>query len=107
MGGKRILPRLNNNINEEWISDKTRYACDGLLKQEVRQAIQKKNELVETNWDDAINIVCSKIKETEKKYIAGHVGDLQNMETINSFKSLLGKIGVNSYDFREKPLYKL
>ena len=60
---------------------------------------------METNWDDAINIVCSKIKETEKKYIAGHVGDLQNMETINSFKSLLGKIGVNSYDFREKPFY--
>ena len=103
---KRILPRLNNNINEEWISDKTRYACDGLLKQRLDKPYKKENgRLVETNWDDAINIVCSKIKETEKKYIAGHVGDLQNMETINSFKSLLGKIGVNSYDFREKPFY--
>ena len=103
---KRILPRLNNNINEEWISDKTRYACDGLLKQRLDKPYKKENgKLVESNWDEVINIICSKIKETDKKSIAGHVGDSQSLETINSFKSLLDKLNVNNYDFREKPFY--
>jgi len=103
---KRILPRLNKNINEEWISDKTRYACDGLLKQRLDRPYKKENgKLVESNWDEVISIICSKIKETETKSIAGHVGDLQSMETINAFKSLLETIGVDNYDFREKPFY--
>ena len=77
---KRILPRLNNNINEEWISDKTRYACDGLLKQRLDKPYKRTNgKLVESNWDDN-KIVSSKIKETNKDDIAAHVGDLQSLE---------------------------
>tara|TARA_Y100000817_G_scaffold226807_1_gene179635 strand:- start:9915 stop:11963 length:2049 start_codon:yes stop_codon:yes gene_type:complete len=103
---KRILPRLNNNINEEWISDKTRYACDGLLKQRLDKPYKRDNgKLIESNWDEVINIVCSKIKETEKKNIAGHIGDLQSIETTNAFKTLLDSININNYDFREKPFY--
>ncbi len=103
---KRILPRLNNNINEEWISDKTRFACDGLLKQRLDKPLKKENgKLVESNWDEVIDIICDKINETDKKLIAAHIGDLQNMETINSFKSFLESIGINNYDFREKPFY--
>ena len=103
---KRILPRLNNDINEEWISDKTRYACDGLLKQRLDKPYKRENgKLVESTWDEVINIVCSKIEKTEKNLIAGHTGDMQSMETINSFKTLLEKINVNNYDFREKPFY--
>ena len=103
---KRILPRLNNDINEEWISDKTRYACDGLLKQRLDKPYKRENgKLVESTWDEIISILCSKIEETEKSLIAGHVGDTQSMETINSFKALLEKINVNNYDFREKPFY--
>ncbi len=103
---KRILPRLNDNINEEWISDKTRYACDGLLKQRLDKPYKRENgKLVESDWDEIINIVCSKIQETEKNLIAAHIGDMQSMETINSFKSLLEKIDVNNYEFREKPFY--
>ena len=103
---KRILPRLNNNINEEWISDKTRYACDGLLKQRLDKPYKRDNgKLIESDWDEVINIVCSKIKETEKKNIAGHIGDLQSIETTNAFKTLLDSININNYDFREKPFY--
>ena len=103
---KRILPRLNNDINEEWISDKTRYACDGLLKQRLDKPYKRENgKLVESTWDEIINIVCSKIKETEKNLIAGHIGDMQSMESINSFKTLLETINVNNYDFREKSFY--
>ena len=103
---KRVLPRLNNNINEEWISDKSRYSCDGLLKQRLDRPYKKENgKLTESSWDEVVKTVCSKIKETEKKSIAGHIGDLQSMETINAFKSFLDSVGVNNYDFREKPFY--
>tara|TARA_Y100001970_G_scaffold293283_1_gene439058 strand:+ start:2814 stop:4868 length:2055 start_codon:yes stop_codon:yes gene_type:complete len=103
---KRILPRLNNDINEEWISDKTRYACDGLLKQRLDKPYKRENgKLVETTWDEAIKIICSRILETEKNHIAGHIGDMQSMETINSFKTFLEKMNINNYDFREKPFY--
>ena len=103
---KRVLPRLNNNINEEWISDKTRYACDGLLKQRLDKPYKRENgKLVESNWDEVIEIVCSKINEIEDNKIAAHIGDMQSMETIHSLKSLLKNIGVTNYEFREKPFY--
>ena len=103
---KRILPRLNNDINEEWISDKTRYACDGLLKQRLDKPYKRENgKLVQSSWDEIINIVSSKFQQTETNLIAGHVGDMQSMETINSFKTLLESMNINNYDFREKPFY--
>jgi len=103
---KRVLPRLNNEINEEWISDKTRYACDGLLKQRLDVPyIKKNNKLVSSNWDDVIEIISNKIKSTKPEQIAGHVGDMVSIETIFSFKNLLKKIGCNSFDFREKKIY--
>ena len=103
---KRVLPRLNNSINEEWISDKTRFACDGLLKQRLDKPYKRENgKLVETSWDDAIDLVSSKINETDPKFIAGHAGDMSNLETINSFKTLLNSIGSNNYDFRERFFY--
>ena len=64
-----------------------------MLKQRLDKPYKRENgKLVESNWDEVINIVCSKIKETEKNKIAGHIGDMQSMETINSFKSLLEKL---------------
>jgi len=103
---KRVLPRLNNEINEEWISDKTRYACDGLLKQRLDVPyIKKNNKLVKSTWDDAIELISNKIKSIKPEQIAGHVGDMASIETIFSFKSLLKKIGSNNFDFREKKIY--
>jgi len=103
---KRILPRLNNEINEEWISDKTRYACDGLLKQRLDVPyIKKNNKLVKSTWDDAIELISNKIKSIKPEQIAGHVGDMASIETIFSFKNLLKKINSNNFDFREKRIY--
>ena len=103
---KRVLPRLNNEINEEWISDKTRYACDGLLKQRLDVPyIKKNNKLIKSTWDDAIELVSHKIKSTKPEQIAGHVGDMASIETIFSFKNLLKRIGINNFDFREKKIY--
>jgi len=103
---KRILPRLNNEINEEWISDKTRYACDGLLKQRLDVPyIRKNNRLVKSTWDNAIELISNKIKSIKPEQIAGHVGDMTSIETIFSFKNFLKKIGSGNYDFREKKIY--
>ena len=103
---KRVLPRLNEEINEEWISDKTRYACDGLLKQRIDKPFKRENgKLIECSWDEAINIVGSKIKETEKNQIGFHAGDMLSMETINSLKEFAKKLSIPNYEFREKPFY--
>jgi len=103
---KRILPRLNNEINEEWISDKTRYACDGLLKQRLDVPyIKKNNKLVKVTWDDAIELISKKIKSIKPQQIAGHIGDMASIETIFSFKNLLKTIGSSNFDFREKKIY--
>ena len=103
---KRVLPRLNEEINEEWISDKTRYACDGLLKQRIDKPFKRENgKLIECSWDEVISLVGSKIKETEKNQIGFHAGDMLSMETINSLKEFAKKLGIPNYEFREKPFY--
>ena len=103
---KRILPRLNNEINEEWISDKSRYACDGLLKQRIdKPYIKKEGKLVKAEWDEALDLIAEKIKSISPDKIAGHIGDMVSLETIFSFKSFLEKIGSKNYEFREKKFY--
>jgi len=103
---KRVLPRLNNEINEEWISDKTRYACDGLSKQRLDTPYIKKNgKLTKSTWDEAIELVVSKINSIRPEQIGAHVGDMVSVETIFSFKNLLKKLNCSNYDFREKKFY--
>ncbi len=103
---KRILPRTNNEINEEWISDKTRYACDGLLKQRLDTPyIKKEGKLTKSSWDEAIEIICKKINSTDSKNIGAHVGDMIGLENIFAFKNFLSKIKCENYDFRERNFY--
>jgi len=103
---KRILPRLNNDINEEWISDKTRYSCDGLLKQRLDVPyIKKENKLQKSNWDEALDLLIKKIKEVQPNEIAGHIGDMINMENALGFKKLFNLIKSNNLEFREKKFY--
>ena len=89
---KRILPRINENINEEWISDKTRYACDGILNQRLDTPYLKiDNEFKKISWDLAYKKVVEKIKETSAEKIAGLTGDLTNMETMFIVKEFFQK----------------
>ena len=79
---KRILPKNNDDINEEWISDKTRYACDGLKYQRLDKPFIKKNGNFEKlSWSEAYNILIKKINETPSDKISGLTGDLTDMET--------------------------
>ncbi len=90
---KRILPRINEDINEEWISDKTRYACDGLLNQRLDTPfIRYNNKFDKASWKEVSNIIKAKINETDNDRICGFTGDLNNMETLYIFKEFFNKI---------------
>ena len=89
---KRVLPRINEDINEEWISDKTRYACDGLLNQRLDTPFIKYNgKFDKATWNEVYNIIKSKINSADKKKICGISGDLTNMETLYAFKEFFNK----------------
>ncbi|MDA9609206.1 NADH-quinone oxidoreductase subunit NuoG [Candidatus Pelagibacter sp.] len=89
---KRVLPIINENINEEWISDKTRYACDGLLNQRLDTPFIKYNGKFEkASWEEVCKIIKSKFENTSKEKVCGFVGDLTNMETGYIFKEFFDR----------------
>ncbi len=99
---KRVLPIINEDINEEWISDKTRYACDGLLNQRLDAPyIKYNNKFEKASWDEVYKIIKSKIENTKKDKICGFVGDLTNMETSFIFKEFFDRtLNTNKYESR-------
>ncbi len=103
---KRVLPIINEDINEEWISDKTRYACDGLLNQRLDTPyIKYNNKFEKASWDEVFKIIKSKIQNTDKDKIAGFVGDLINMETSYIFKEFLERtIDIKNYESRSSDM---
>ena len=95
---KRVLPRINEEINEEWISDKTRYSCDGLKNQRLDTPYVKKNKkFVKTSWDEAYQRIFDKISQTSSEKIAGITGDMTNMETLFAVKEFFEKIIKSKY----------
>ena len=90
---KRVLPRINEDINEEWISDKTRYACDGLKNQRLDTPFEKDgNKFNKISWKKAYEILKSKIEHTDVNKIGCFTGDLTNMETGYAVKELFNKV---------------
>ncbi len=101
---KRILPKINENINEEWISDKTRYACDGLKYQRLDTPYIRSNDsFKKISWEDAYGILTDKIKTTNPDKIGCITGDLTNMETLFSIKELFNKI-LNCKNLDSRPV---
>ena len=99
---KRVLPIVNEDINEEWISDKTRYACDGLLHQRLDSPFIKYNKKFEkASWEEVYKIIKSKFENTTKEKICGFVGDLTNMETSYMLKEFFDRtLDINNYESR-------
>ena len=104
---KRVLPIINEDINEEWISDKTRYACDGLLNQRLDTPyIKYNNKFEKASWDEVYKIIKSKINNTNKDKIAGFVGDLTNMEASYIFKEFFERtIDTKNYESRSSNIF--
>ena len=92
MGSKKSFPIINEDINEEWISDKTRYACDGLLNQRLDTPLYKYNGKFEkASWDEVYKIIKSKFENTHKDKICGFVGDLNKYGTSYIFKEFFDR----------------
>ena len=84
----RVLPRVNESINEEWISDKTRFAYDGLLSQRLDKGYIKKNgKLEEVDNLELVNLFAEKIRSSDS--IASLLGNIIDCETIYAFKLFL------------------
>ena len=104
---KRVLPIINEDINEEWISDKTRYACDGMLNQRLDTPYIKYNgKFEQASWEEVFKILKSKFENTAKDKIAGFVGDLCNMEASYIFKEFFDRtLNSNNYESRTSNYY--
>ncbi len=98
----RVLPRINDEVNEEWISDKTRYACDGLMRQRLdRPYVREEGRLRPATWPEAFAAVVSKIKAASPERIGVIAGDLQDAESMKAALDLFGALGVKSLDCRQ------
>ncbi len=98
----RIMPRLNEAVNEEWISDKTRFIWDGLKSQRLdRPYVRIDGKLVEASWDEAFTAISNKIETVKPANIGAIAGDLASVEDMYALKSLVNALGSTNHDCRE------
>src|SRR5581483_11286599 len=98
----RILPRVNDDVNEEWISDKTRHVVDGLRTQRLDQPyIREHGQLRPASWREAFDAVAAKVIGTPAGRIGAIVGDLAAVEETFALKDLMTRLGVANLDCRQ------
>ncbi len=98
----RILPRLHEDINEEWISDKTRFVWDGLKAQRLdRPYIREDGELREAGWQEAFQLIAERMAKAGAKKVGAIAGDLCDAESMFALKSLMDKLGSPHLDCRQ------
>ena len=98
----RIQPRTNEAINEEWISDKTRFACDGLKTQRLdRCYIRKNGKLVEASWTEALELAAEKLSTSMPKKMLAVAGPMADLESMFLLKTFFAKIGSKNIDYNQ------
>jgi NADH-quinone oxidoreductase subunit G len=98
----RILPRTNDDINEEWISDKTRHVVDGLRTQRLdRPYLRENGRLRPATWTEAFAAIASRVKAASPKRLGALVGDLAAVEEIFALKDLMTRLKVSNLDCRQ------
>jgi NADH-quinone oxidoreductase subunit G len=98
----RVLPRINEAVNEEWISDKTRHIADGLRTQRLdRPYIRENGALRPASWTEALALVASKLKAAKPERIGAIAGDLAAVEEMYALKALIAGLGSANLDCRQ------
>ena len=99
----RVLPRINEDINQEWISDKTRFAYDGLNHQRLDRFYfrEKDAKLVEISEEKSFHILKNKLLKTKDSKLFALVGNTLDCESVFSFKLLLDNLNFKNYDCRQ------
>ncbi|XP_053170734.1 NADH-ubiquinone oxidoreductase 75 kDa subunit, mitochondrial-like [Scomber japonicus] len=90
----RVMPRLNEDVNEEWISDKTRFAYDGLKRQRLTQPLAKNEsgQLAPTTWEDALTRVAGALQGVQGNEVAAIAGGMADAEALVALKDLLNRL---------------
>ncbi len=98
----RILPVVNEDVNEEWISDKTRFIWDGLKTQRLdRPYIRENGRLRPAAWSEAFALIAAKVKATQPARIGAIAGDLNAVEEIFALRQLMQALGSPNLDCRQ------
>ncbi|WP_282608189.1 NADH-quinone oxidoreductase subunit NuoG [Pelagibius sp. Alg239-R121] len=98
----RVQPRLHEDINEEWISDKTRHACDGLGRQRIDQPyVRRDGKLVPASWEEAFGAIASKMDGLAGEKMAAIAGDLCDAESMFALKQMMNGLGSENLDCRQ------
>jgi len=98
----RILPRLNEDVNEEWLNDKSRFSVDGLSRQRLDRPLLRRNgKLVEVDWHAAFGAIAAHLKGVAGTRIAAIAGDLVDAEAMLALKDLMTALGSFNLDCRQ------
>ncbi|OAP40459.1 NADH dehydrogenase [Sinorhizobium glycinis] len=98
----RIMPRVNEEINEEWISDKTRFIWDGLKTQRLdRPYVRKDGRLQPATWGEAFQAIKAAVGKTSGDKIGAIAGDLASVEEMYALKELIASLGSENVDCRQ------
>jgi NADH-quinone oxidoreductase subunit G len=98
----RILPRVNEDVNEEWISDKTRHVVDGLRSQRLDVPyIRENGRLREASWAEAFDLIAATVKGVTPSRIGAIAGDLAAVEEMFALKDLMTRLGTANIDARQ------
>ena len=98
----RVLPRLNEDVNEEWLADKSRYACDALARQRLdRPYVRRDGKLQAASWDEAFAAIAEKMTGLDGSRMAAIAGDLCDAEAMFALKALMDAKGSPNLDCRQ------
>ncbi|MFI4988839.1 MAG: NADH-quinone oxidoreductase subunit NuoG, partial [Alphaproteobacteria bacterium] len=98
----RVLPRLNDEINEEWLADKSRFAVDGLRRQRLdRPYVRVGSKLEEASWEDAFAAIAGRLKGLPGSRIAALAGDMADAEAMVALKDVMAALGSPNLDCRQ------
>jgi NADH-quinone oxidoreductase subunit G len=98
----RILPRINEAVNEEWLADKSRFSVDGLKRRRLdRPWVRQNGKLQPATWADAFAAISAKLQTTSADRIGAVAGDLADCESMIALKDLLASLGAANLDCRQ------
>jgi NADH-quinone oxidoreductase subunit G len=98
----RVLPRTNEDVNEEWIADKSRHAVDGLMRQRLDQPyIRVNGKLTPATWPEALAAIAERLKSVEGSRIAAIAGDMADAESVIALKDLMTALGSTNLECRQ------
>ncbi|MGH7044035.1 MAG: NADH-quinone oxidoreductase subunit NuoG, partial [Acetobacteraceae bacterium] len=99
----RILPRINDDVNEEWLGDKSRFAVDGLKRRRLDHPwVRQNGKLAPASWDEAFAAVAARLCAARPERIGAIAGDLCDAESMLALRDLMGALGSENLDCRQR-----